>query len=446
MTAEIELPTLALDAIAAIVATSSPLLVNRDPAPEEAEVPLTTAVALELVDPGMSGVDRLATQVWIDGVLAFDGKAIPELSAAFAGARAGIVEASDSLRITLDPIAPFTSQALVVVRVVSRTRDAAGSLDEIYTFHAEDHTSPRLLAGVAVAPRTFRLGFDEPVLVTDVANVIVTARTVPAVPVVVVDARATGTTVDLTLATEATPDAVYRVRAAGVADLHGNACQAPFDKVDVAGYRPPRPPARRFDLWSMLPKHNRRADVTGDLARFVACLQEVTDLVLAEGDRLPDVFDLERAPEAFLELILRDLGDPFPFELDTLGKRRLASVLVEMYRQKGTAIGVKNAVRFFLGVDIDAITPLAAAALVLGESELDVDWELGPSDRFARYAFDLKVGRVLAAKERRQLRAIVDYLKPAHTHFVNLVEPLPPPSFDDWELGESQVGVSTDLH
>ncbi|MCC6647894.1 MAG: phage tail protein, partial [Polyangiaceae bacterium] len=162
--------------------------------------------------------------------------------------------------------------------------------------------------------------------------------------------------------------------------------------------------------------------------------------------RFPDVFDLERAPEGFLDVILRDLGDPFPFELDTLGKRRLASVLVEMYRQKGTAVGVKNAVRFFLGVDIDAITPLAAAAMVLGESELDLNWELGPSDRFARYAFDLKVGRVLAAKERRQLRAIVDYLKPAHTHFVNLVEPLPPPSFDDWELGESLVGVSTDLH
>jgi hypothetical protein len=48
------------------------------------------------------------------------------------------------------------------------------------------------------------------------------------------------------------------------------------------------------------------------------------------------------------------------------------------------------------GVDIEAITALAATALVLGESELGVDWELGPSDRFARYAFDVMVGRVLA--------------------------------------------------
>ena len=67
------------------------------------------------------------------------------------------------------------------------------------------------------------------------------------------------------------------------------------------------------------------------------------------------------------------IGNPFPFDLDELGKRRLAAVLVEMYRQKGTAVGIRNAVRFFLGIDIAAITALAATALVLGESELGVD-------------------------------------------------------------------------
>jgi phage tail-like protein len=52
----------------------------------------------------------------------------------------------------------------------------------------------------------------------------------------------------------------------------------------------------------------------------------VTDPLLADVDRWPDIFDFERAPEGFLDLILRDLGNPFPFELDTMGKRRLASV------------------------------------------------------------------------------------------------------------------------
>lgn len=251
----------------------------------------------------------------------------------------------------------------------------------------------------------------------------------PAVPVTVVDAVAAGTVVELTLSTEATPDVAYCVKAGGVADARGNGCSPPFDEVDVVGFRPARPATRRFDLWSMLPKHNCRADVTGDLARFIACLQELTDLVLAEADRFPDVFDLERAPEGLLELILRDLGNPFPFELDALGKRRLAAVLVEMYRQKGTAAGVKNAVRLFLGVDIDAVTPLAAAALILGESELDVDWELGPSDRFARYALDLR----WAACSRRRSAASCARSSTTSSRRSGIREPrraTAPPSFD----------------
>jgi hypothetical protein len=56
------------------------------------------------------------------------------------------------------------------------------------------------------------------------------------------------------------------------------------------------------------------------------------------------------------------------------------------------------------------------------------------------------VGRVLADQERRQLRVIVEYLKPAHTHFVDLVEPLPIVEPDHWELGLSELGVTTVLH
>ncbi|PIE65600.1 MAG: hypothetical protein CSA24_02410 [Deltaproteobacteria bacterium] len=158
------------------------------------------------------------------------------------------------------------------------------------------------------------------------------------------------------------------------------------------------------------------------------------------------MFDLERAPEAFLDLILQDLGNPFPFELDVLGKRRLASVLVEMYRQKGTAVGIENAIRFFLGINIEAITPYRSVGLVLGESELGEDWILGPSSRFARYAFDVKVSVPLSVQQRRQLRAIVDYLKPAHTHFIDLIEPRVPPSYDHWELGVSELGAESELH
>ena len=69
---------------------------------------------------------------------------------------------------------------------------------------------------------------------------------------------------------------------------------------------------------------------------------------------------------------MQDLGNPFPFDLDDLSKRRLAAVLVEMYQQKGTAIGIRNAIRFFLGVDIQALNGLASTALELVISQLGV--------------------------------------------------------------------------
>src|SRR5690606_7716951 len=108
--------------------------------------------------------------------------------------------------------------------------------------------------------------------------------------------------------------------------------------------------------------------------------------------------------------------------------------------------GIQNAVRFFLGIEIAAITAFASDALVLGESELGVDWVLGPSDRFALYAFNVEVGRLLADEERVRLRAIVEYLKPAHTHFVDLVEPVAVIEPDHWELGLSDSGETSDLH
>ena len=67
-------------------------------------------------------------------------------------------------------------------------------------------------------------------------------------------------------------------------------------------------------------------------------------------------------------------------------------------------------------------------------------------DRFARYAFEVHVDRVLSDVERRQLRTIVALIKPAHTHFVALVEPRLPAVVDHWVLGVSELGESTDLH
>jgi len=443
--ATIELPALYVNNVIALAALSRPLLICRDPGPGETDVPLDTAIALEIVDPQTSGISREETRIWVDGVLAFEGDAAEEIKTGFNGPRATIVETSDTLRLVLDPVAVFESQAAVTIRVVTSTNDGQ-TLDETYSFFAQDLTRPKLVAAQAVGQKSVRLSFDESVRVTSPTGFSVEPLEFPAVSPTVIDAVANGTMVEILLDTEMTPSVDYRLTATGVADLKGNEIDSAFSSVVFKGFVPARPTDRRFELWSMLPIWNRREDVTGDLQKFILSLQETLDWLLAEVDRFPEIFDLERAPESFLDLILTDLGNPFPFDLDELAKRRLASVLVEMYRQKGTAIGIENAIRFFLGVDITAITPFAGTTLILGESELGIDWELGPSDRFARYAFNVEVDVYLSDIERSQLRAIVDYLKPGHTHFVDLIEPSAPVEYDHWVIGISELGVTSDLH
>lgn len=74
-----ELPALIVDLVAAVAAAERQVLINRDPGPDEADVPIDAAVALEIVDPGPDGIDRATTRVWVDGALAFEGGAAAEL-------------------------------------------------------------------------------------------------------------------------------------------------------------------------------------------------------------------------------------------------------------------------------------------------------------------------------------------------------------------------------
>ena len=432
---ELELPSLVIESVAATSASARPILINRDPAPDEAGVPINATISFELVDAGFGGIDVGATRVFLDGDLVFDGRPSPLVE---------VTESADTLALILHPRAVFASLASVEVRVVSATR-SGHRLDASYRFTVEDRTAPRLLAAQAIGQQLVRLAFDEPVQVVDLGAIELAPIDLPAVPIRPVATTGRGTLLDITLDTEMSADRRYEVRAAGVADQSGNLALPPHDRATFTGFRPPRRPEGRFDVWSMLPRHNRRIDTTDDLARFIACLQDVTDLLLADLDRFPDLFDLERAPEDFVDAILADLGNPFTFELTTLEKRRLAAVLVEMYRQKGTAAGIRNVVRFLLGIDLEAIEPIAASTLVLGESLLGVDWELGPSDRRSLYTFDIRVRQVLTSREREQLLAIVDYMRPAHTHLGRVVEPSPPSPARLWILGESLLAEETVL-
>lgn len=319
--------------------------------------------------------------------------------------------------------------------------------------NVEDLAGARIVGAQARELARVRVSFAEPVKQEDPASAddalnparyTLTRLSAPAVDTSVGGVEhVTSSAVDLLTELPLTPGANYRIDVAGVVDAQGNV--AAVSSATFAGVVPPRPPNRVFDLSRLLPEMNRREDATGDLRRFLACLQEVTDLVLHDIDRFTDILDPDIAPEPFIDLMLPELGNPFAFDLQLVDKRRLLNVLVPLYREKGTAIGITNAVRFFLGIEIE-ITSYAGEALILGESRLGEDWILGPSTAFAAYAFEVVVPRLLDADERQRLRQLVDYMKPAHTHFARLVEPTIPEVVDHVELGESELGKTWELH
>jgi phage tail-like protein len=453
MAHELELPAVYLDAILLDPTPARPAVINRDPEPGEIQVPIDTLVAVDITDVGPDGIDTAATQVLVAGVLAFDGGVF---QAGFDGpASTATSPQPDTLRVVIDPVAPFTSLQEVLVRVVTATAGGAATLDTSWTFRCEDLTAPRVVGAQARELQRIRVSFDEPVQHDDPtatddalnpANYAFERLSAPAVPIRAVAVEAvTDSAIDVLTDIEATPGAAYRVTVEDVADPFGNVVAAPFEAADFVGFVPARPAGRRFDLYQLLPAMNRREDETGDLRRFLACLQEVTDLLVHDVDRFTDILDPDLAPEPFLDAMLFDLGNTFPFDLFASDKRRLLNVLVAIYREKGTAVGIKNAIRFFLGFEVDIIA-YSGEALVLGESLLGENWILGPAGSFAAYSFEVVVPRALAIEERRRLRAIVDYMKPAHTHLARVVEPEIPEVIDHLELGLSELGETWLLH
>ena len=453
MAFELELPAVYLDAVLLDPTPVRPAVINRDPEPDEVEVPISTEVAFDLTDIGPDGIDTAATKVYLGSQLAFDGGAFQP---GFDGpASAATNPQADTLRVVIDPVAPFASLEEVTVRVVTSTTGGAHTLDQSWTFRCQDLTAPRVVGAQARELKRVRVSFDEPVKQEDPsasddalnpALYTLVPTSAPAVDVEVVDVDSvTDSSVDLLTDVELTPGASYRLTVSGVVDLRGNPIAAPDNVVDLTAFVPPRSARRRFELYQLLPSMNRREDETGDLRRFLSCLQEPTDLLLADVDRFTDILDPDLAPEGYVDLMLLDLGNPFPLDLSLVDKRRLLNVLLGIYREKGTGSGIRNAIRFFLGLEVEIVT-YTGEALVLGESLLGEDWVLGPSGSFAAYAFEVLAPRALSAEERRRVRAIVDYMKPAHTHLARLVEPAIPEVIDHVELGLSELGETWVLH
>lgn len=447
---DIEVPGAWVD----VVLLSEPLgifLSNRDPEPAEDQVPADSLITLDVVSSG-SAVDTTTVQVFVQvdadpEVLVFDGAVGFSVGWDDPGSSDTVV-VPELYRIAIDRTTNLPSLVEVVVRVVGETvgGDTLG-FGVSYLFVVEDLTPPAFVTAQGTAKNTVRVTFDEPVDSSslDPSRYLFALVDVPAVSVV-----ATGVTrvqlevVDLELDVPATFGATYELTASGVSDFFDNVSG---DLVtQFTAFTPATPAGRRFRLYDdLLPQVNRDKDVNGDLRRLLDSLQDVLDLVFCLLDLWGDILDPDRAPEDFLDAMLADLGNPFDFVLTENDKRKLIRILFEIYRQKGTEVGIVNVVRFFVGIEV-TIELANEGGWILCVSELGVDIVLSSGDQALLYSFNVVSPVLLTDDERDRIIEIAEYMKPAHTHLLNLLEPVTPEVIDHVELGISLLGVDWSLH
>jgi len=180
-----------------------------------------------------------------------------------------------------------------------------------------------------------------------------------------------------------------------------------------------------------------RADTSGDLAKFLTAVQEVLDRMLEDVDSFfDDLCSIDHMRREFLDNLLCDLGDPFSeiFTLTTNEKRKLARSLVRIYKEKGTCVGIVNAVQFFVGVTLlgctsawDDTWQLADGSYPapIGGDELGVTTYLGPGTLYEINSFWLlhATPASLTADELSKIEAVAEYMKPAESHYLGVKAP-----------------------
>lgn len=440
----VQLPSVAIDSVVeTVLPTGTCVVINRIPEPAEREVPLDAEIAFELYVVG--GPAPIVADVDVE---------IGEVAVMVGGvASAGWAQGTSNpdtatLRITLTPPANFASDIDVEVGIGC----VAPVFEASYAFHTLDVVRPRATAAVGRAREVVRVTFSEPMRMLNPSaaddalnplNYVIDRVSVPAVELAVVGVeRVSADTVDLITDITQTFGASYELTVIGVVDVAGNPhVVAPDNVVAFTGFAPPFPAGRRFLIADFLPAMNLAEDATGDLRMFLAILQELTNVILADIDDWSKILDSDVAPEPFIDEMLAGLGNPFEFDLGIGDKRRLIRILVPLYKLKGTQPGIVAAIQFLLNVttQIQVYTDTGWELTDTGfedeGDELNDDTDfgeppaiLGPDQR-GLYSFRVISPVDLSEQQRDQISVIANYMKVGHEHYLGTIEPgLPEPS------------------
>lgn len=448
------LPSIQLDAIVESASVGvDRLIANRNPQPDEVQVGLRRAIEFDhitLAGVAPSGNDFVIS---VAGGVVFDGV---EFLHGWTGYDDGD---SDSAipgvrHFVLYPPIDYVNGDRVVVLVAVQ-----GDAPVTWSFVAHDYAAPLIIEALAIDAMRVRVSFGEPVSMVSAAiesdalnpaSYVIERSTRPAAtPQVVSVERLSDSSVVLTTSFELTFGAGYMLVVSEVGDEFGNRITPPNNVFEFVGFLPPWPAGRRFLLHDFVPAYTLAADSSGDLRLFLGCLQDSVNVLLYAIDRWAEILDPDLAPESFLDAMLEDLGNPFAFELDVTDKRKLAKLLVRIYQLKGTQKGIRDVVRFFLGIEV-TIETFNGVGWRLGYDRLSSEMNvaapnpiiIGAGSR-ATYSFRVRTEQILTADQRARIHTIATYMKGAAEHLVGVRDGSPvviPPEY--WTLGITSLGYA----
>lgn len=156
----------------------------------------------------------------------------------------------------------------------------------------------------------------------------------------------------------------------------------------------------------------------GDSTNLLAVLDNTASKLRADVARFADQVDPDKCEARLLPRLLRLLGWTFSISLTERQQRGLCKAVLTIYQQKGTKVGIANALRIVLGLNVEVVSFLTDT-WELGYSELGVDTYAGAAaDSADADKFAVQSPRTLTDQERNAATQIIDFMKPIDTRYV----------------------------
>lgn len=273
--------------------------------------------------------------------------------------------------VTGDGTGPFaapTEDTEWTLRVV------ATGVDESWSFTTTNNQAPSLARATYISGRHIRVEFSEAmeggteVLLAGAYDV--SPEKTPAYPAEVISvSRVNPRTVVLTLDDVVTFGIPYRVTVADtVTDASGQAISQ-TNREYVLSPLVHIQEDRVVDVLDGFPEWNQCTDPDGDLRIMTSIIKDMLDQSYYRKDSWQFRLDCVDSPIEYVELILKDLGNCFTFEMTEAEKRLLVCFELSYLQELvGTEPGIEAAILFFLGIDVELEVRADHAIWVLGDA------------------------------------------------------------------------------